>query len=44
MVCKQRKAAVLGLNESPVNDSLFNLLYVHGAPHFFQDNLNKKDK
>lgn len=42
MMCgKLRGFAVLWLNKSPVDDSLFDLLYVHGTPGFFQHNLHE---
>lgn len=37
--CQKRRIAVLWLNKSPVDDSLFDLLYVHGTSGFLQDNL-----
>lgn len=35
--------AILRLNKAPVDDSLLNLLYVHGTPSFLQDNLHKEE-
>lgn len=36
---------VLGLNEPPVDDSLFDFFYVHGASSFLQDDLRgRKDR
>lgn len=35
------KLFILGLNKSPVDDSLFDLLNVHGTTGFFQHNLRQ---
>lgn len=39
----QKDGVLLGLNKSSVNDSLFNLLYVHGTSCLLQDNLHENN-
>lgn len=41
---KTKKFALLGLNKSSVNDSLFDFLNVHGTTGFFQHNLHDREE